>query len=313
MLFELGRLEEARAQAETVLELATAFQLGDYGNAIAGIVLFKIALHAGDQRLLDTVRPIVERMAAGPSVTRAGTWTLALEAHNSGAPELARGRSQLALDSLDDAVPSMTTPADFADDVFLASICAQVGDDKSVRKVAEVTRARADSQPGNPYLAAISLAVAGFNSRSSNDLLSAATMLRGGPRPLLLAQVLEHANTFITDDVGGRAALEEALVLYEAAGAHRDASRVLRSLRARGVRRRPTAPTTSPLGLTFREQQVLDLLATGATTQQISESLLLSPHTVVTHIRHIYDKLGVRTRREIIAKFGAESTTTQIV
>ena len=50
--------------------------------------------------------------------------------------------------------------------------------------------------------------------------------------------------------------------------------------------------------LTDRELQVLRLLANGASNPEISESLAISPHTVKTHVTHIYDKLGVNDRAQ---------------
>ena len=50
--------------------------------------------------------------------------------------------------------------------------------------------------------------------------------------------------------------------------------------------------------LTDRELQVLQLLAGGATNPAISETLFISPHTVKTHVNHIYEKLGVNDRAQ---------------
>jgi DNA-binding NarL/FixJ family response regulator len=65
------------------------------------------------------------------------------------------------------------------------------------------------------------------------------------------------------------------------------------------LRRLPEAgegmrPVKSPL--TTREWEVLDLMATGATTDSISETLVLSPGTVETHIKNILRKLGLHSR-----------------
>jgi predicted ATPase/DNA-binding CsgD family transcriptional regulator len=61
----------------------------------------------------------------------------------------------------------------------------------------------------------------------------------------------------------------------------------------------PVAPThaaTSLAGLTPRENEVLRLLATGLTSAQIAEHLIISVLTVNGHIRSIYSKLGVASR-----------------
>jgi DNA-binding NarL/FixJ family response regulator len=50
--------------------------------------------------------------------------------------------------------------------------------------------------------------------------------------------------------------------------------------------------------LTRREREVLSLLVEGESSQSISHSLSLSPHTVRTHIQNILTKLGVHSRFE---------------
>ena len=53
--------------------------------------------------------------------------------------------------------------------------------------------------------------------------------------------------------------------------------------------------------LTPREADVLDLLQRGRSNAEIAANLHVSVETVRTHARHIYRKLGVRTRRELRA------------
>lgn len=63
----------------------------------------------------------------------------------------------------------------------------------------------------------------------------------------------------------------------------------------------PSAP--DPDGLSERELVVLDLLLLGLSNQAIAARLHLSCATVKYHLRNIYDKLGVRTRAEALARF----------
>jgi len=51
-------------------------------------------------------------------------------------------------------------------------------------------------------------------------------------------------------------------------------------------------------GLTLREQEVLDLIATGATDKEIAERLSLSLHTVKSHVRNILSKTHAMNRRQ---------------
>lgn len=47
--------------------------------------------------------------------------------------------------------------------------------------------------------------------------------------------------------------------------------------------------------LTPRELTVVRLLGSGCSYEQVAERLGISPHTVVTHIKNAYRKLGVHT------------------
>ena len=53
-------------------------------------------------------------------------------------------------------------------------------------------------------------------------------------------------------------------------------------------------------GFTQREQEIIRLLAVGRTQPWIAESLGISENTVNTHVRRIYQKMGVHSRQELI-------------
>lgn len=61
-------------------------------------------------------------------------------------------------------------------------------------------------------------------------------------------------------------------------------------------------PEKSELGLTEREKDVLDLLVAGLSNDEVSNKLFISPLTVKNHIRHIYEKLHVHSRSQVVAK-----------
>ncbi len=63
-----------------------------------------------------------------------------------------------------------------------------------------------------------------------------------------------------------------------------------------------TDTTQAAQSLSPRESQVLDLLAKGYLYKEIAERMAVTYATVHTHIRHIYEKLHVRSRTEAVAK-----------
>jgi ATP/maltotriose-dependent transcriptional regulator MalT len=66
----------------------------------------------------------------------------------------------------------------------------------------------------------------------------------------------------------------------------------------------PTRPPPHPdqLGLTPREREVLELLATGADNRQIATELDIALSTVRKHLEHAYAKLNVSTRTGAVAR-----------
>jgi DNA-binding CsgD family transcriptional regulator len=60
-------------------------------------------------------------------------------------------------------------------------------------------------------------------------------------------------------------------------------------------------PTEYCHPLTRREREVLALIAAGQTNREMAESLVVSPETVKTHVRHVLGKLGAARKAEIRA------------
>jgi DNA-binding CsgD family transcriptional regulator len=58
----------------------------------------------------------------------------------------------------------------------------------------------------------------------------------------------------------------------------------------------------SAYGLTEREQEVTRPVLRGESTAQIAERLVVSPHTVQEHLKKIFEKTAVRSRRELVGK-----------
>jgi DNA-binding NarL/FixJ family response regulator len=53
--------------------------------------------------------------------------------------------------------------------------------------------------------------------------------------------------------------------------------------------------------LSNRENEVYELIAQGRSNKQIAHALFISESTTKVHVRHIFEKLGVRSRAEVAA------------
>lgn len=61
------------------------------------------------------------------------------------------------------------------------------------------------------------------------------------------------------------------------------------------------APDATRAALTPREREVLELVALGATTDEIAQRLVIGDETARTHVKHALAKLGARTRAQGVA------------
>jgi DNA-binding CsgD family transcriptional regulator len=101
-----------------------------------------------------------------------------------------------------------------------------------------------------------------------------------------------------------RSLLRSALASFEDLGATPWADRAAQELLATGERvlRRETDAMDE---LTPQERQIAQLLSSGRTTREAAAALFISPKTVEYHLRHVYLKLGIRSRAALTEKFGS--------
>jgi DNA-binding CsgD family transcriptional regulator len=143
---------------------------------------------------------------------------------------------------------------------------------------------------------------------SAPELREAADLFGDSSRPLAQASALEDLGCHHLDQGSKEEAIEvfdQALILDVDAGAIWDAARVRRRLRELGVRRRVArsqTPVTGWESLTPAEAAVAELAVDGRTNREIAQQLFISPHTVNAHLRHVFDKMGVRSRVELTRK-----------
>ena len=315
-LHQLGRLDDAGAILDGQFSPETGDRFIGALDAAGIVALGRVALHQGNRRLQQRAARLAHGLLddATPNFRRQAAWLLALQAMATGDAEGAQGwLCALGEDERTSILPLF--PIDVTDEPQLVRIALAAGDDE----LAEVSAAQAERRARlNPRVATIvaTAAHAGGLLRSSlDDLEVAVEQFATGPRPLALASALEDLGVARFDAGAGDAAIEafdRALILYAEAGANWDAARVRSRLRDRGVRRRLVARERADTGweaLTESELAVARLVGQGLTNREVAERLFVSPHTVSSHLRSAFVKLGINSRLAL-ARIAAEHDTT---
>jgi DNA-binding CsgD family transcriptional regulator len=299
ILLRAGQISEAAA----LLEARYALEDGTHAAAVleaAGLVSHaRLAIHTGDtreaRRLDDIAQVMLEQ--GTPAVRRHAGWLLAALAMSR--DDAQGARSRLAAITV---LPRF--PVDIADDILLARVALATEDEELAQLALTRTRARVDLNPGIVSLAAAASHVRGLLEPSAAALAEAAQLFGRAPRPLELATALEDlgAELTATDRESAIDALGRSLALYTELGATWDARRVRSRLRELGVRRRLVAAEADTNGwgaMTAAELAVARLVAEGLTNKEVADQLFVSPHTVNSHLRHVFSKLGINSRVEL--------------
>jgi DNA-binding CsgD family transcriptional regulator len=271
------------------------------------VALGQTKLHIGDHRAAQEVAEIAKVMltATAPVVRKLAAWYLACHAMASG--DAAQAHRWLC--ALGDDTERLSLfplfPVEATDDPLLMRIALAEGDHELAAASMQLAARRAELNPGVPTIAGVAAHCRGLLGDSRPDLEQAAEMLLSCPRPLAAAAALEDlggARLAENDRSGAANAFDRALRVCIEAGAVRDAARVRKQLRDLGIRRRIQSLDRPKVGwesLTEAELNVARLAAAGYTNRGIADRLFVSPHTVNTHLRHVFDKLDVRSRVDL--------------
>jgi DNA-binding CsgD family transcriptional regulator len=183
-----------------------------------------------------------------------------------------------------------------------------MGDRTQAQAVAEeaVHRSR---QFGAPRATGVALRAAALVADADDrlrGLREAVSVLEHARSPLELARArcdLGAALRAAGNRTEAQAVLAAAHDLAQTLGASRIARRAEDELRAAGVRPRRDLGV-GPASLTPSERRIAELAAAGKTNREIAQALFVTEKTVETHLGHVYDKLGVRSRRKLPEMLG---------
>ncbi|MEY9947874.1 helix-turn-helix transcriptional regulator [Kitasatospora sp. GAS1066B] len=166
--------------------------------------------------------------------------------------------------------------------------------------------AYAERNPAVPTAAGIAAQAAGLVNDDLAMLEHSVTLLKPGPRPLVRAAAYADLGRALL--AAGRkpqavAALTHAQGTFAGSGAHAAAARVQRELDGAGAGSQRAAVVPRPVqgwaALTASEKKVARLIAAGRTNRSAADLLIVSPHTVNTHLTSVFRKLSINSRVQL--------------
>jgi DNA-binding CsgD family transcriptional regulator len=314
-MLQMGNFTEAALALEGRFSGEEAHLIAGALHAPSVVALGTLKIHTADESGALEVAEIAKIMlqARAPSVRHHAMWYLALLALSQGDPMQAHG--WLCSSGHEERLSMYPLyPHEVAYDAERVRIAAAVGDEELAEHGISVAERRATLNPDVPSCAAAAAHARGIWSDSTEDLKRAVSLYGGGPRPLAHASALEDLGRVLAqhgDNAQAIAALDEALTISTRVGASWDAARVRGRLRRLGVRRRTVKvdrPKTGWEALTEAEAVVANLAAHGCTNREIADKLLISQHTVHSHVRHVFEKLGINSRVHLTRLAAGRST-----
>lgn len=310
-----GDWDDASTEAEAALAMSD--ETSTYlGRAYAASIVGLVALHRGDVAAGRRHWTYAEEALAASGPQIGGDWVPwlgGLVAEAEGRPEEALARLLAARDRFDRNGMS-TSLLRIGPDVIRLAV--GLGDlDEAERTAGKCERLSSIPQPAS--VRGGILRCRGLASGDLQVLLEAVSAYRDSPRKLERAAAFEDAARMLCHQGRREEAVRlagEALNAYEYAAAAVDESRTLALLRTLGVhkgRRGPRSRTTSGWkSLTATELRVVRLVAEGHSNPSIAAKLYVSRHTVETHLRHVFAKLGVSSRAEVAAEAARRHTSS---
>lgn len=306
-----GQLDDAEADAEAGVRVAEQISAMALTPSLLA-TLGRVATRRGDLDVAEALlRRAEQQVHSGIGVISEELyWELALYHDAAGRPHAALETLGPLYDAMPERLYLFVHEPGAGPQLVRMALAA--GCRERAQAAAAASRLAAERNPAVTSLAAAAAHSEGLLQGDIGLLREAVSIFRNSPCRLSLASAQEDAAA--AENAAGQAAaavafLQEALVSYADCGAKGDAARTQRRLdrfgvserRVPGVRR----PKTGWESLTPYELRVVRLVAEGHTNREVASRLYLSPHTVDSHIRHAFAKLGVSSRvgltRQVLA------------
>ncbi|MER5362485.1 AAA family ATPase [Streptomyces sp. NPDC002785] len=172
--------------------------------------------------------------------------------------------------------------------------------------LAAQAEAHAERNPAVPTAAGIAAQALGLVKNDLAMLEHSVELLKASPRPLVRAAAYaDLGQALLAAGRQGQAvtALAHARGTFAESGAHAAAARVQRALEGAGASSRRAAAMQRPVqgwgALTASEKKIAHLIAQGHTNRSAADLLVVSPHTVNTHLTSVFRKLLINSRVQL--------------
>jgi DNA-binding CsgD family transcriptional regulator/tetratricopeptide (TPR) repeat protein len=303
-LLAAGRLEDAEAAAQSARQLAEDLRAGvALGESLR--VLGEVAIARGDLVAAAACAAQLEPLSTSRLAAPNAWWMPAVLADAEGDSTRAVGLLEPAIERLGNGGFHLVIP-DSDRFPILLSLLLRADRRGWADTVIAAAGKLAAANPANPLLDGVLAHCRGILEQDRRLLKDAVDLLGHSQRPLALAVACEDLGTLcvgLGDVSEGIGALSVAFDVSTRCGAQRQAGRLRRALRQVGVTKRSTAvarPTSGWESLTDAEITVARRVADGQTSREVAEQLFVSTNTVNSHLRHVFTKLGVRSRVELV-------------
>ncbi|NUR57187.1 MAG: AAA family ATPase [Catenulispora sp.] len=300
----LGRLDDADAGFSTMERLEDEVQVPVH-QVNGRVIRSWIALLRGDQQTArEHLAAAQERLAIKPN-----PGNTAVVRFLEGVHAEADGDLELAIESIrrvQHEGPFMRWRLLRNWVVFAIQVSLRGADRDLAEDLAAQTGAYADRNPTVPTAKGIAAQAVGLVTKDLGMLAQSVELLEASPRPLMRAAAyVDLGRALLAESQKPQAltALTRARDLFAESGAHAVAARVQRDADAAqgGSRRSPATqrPVQGWGALTTTEKKVARLIAEGNTNRTAADLLVVSPHTVNTHLTSVFRKLSVNSRVQL--------------
>lgn len=314
MLRLSGNLSDALAEAETGMQVANETQ-SPLGSALCAATVIDISTRQGNLERAIQVHSEAQRWL-GPAVASFG-----FDAFTTASMRLSKAKDP-SFDNTNDlwSIWSFAVDNDTAilGRTLLLPMAIELQSSGQNERMAQLAIQLGDWPSRSAFersslIRAASLVSTGIGLQDLQIALDGIAVARNGPNRLQLADGLVGVSELaVRVGEGTRAAdlFREAQSLYDELGCTLDATH-LRVLGGRlGLRTRRGRPgkraVTGWESLSPTETTVAKLVSEHLTNREIADALFVSHRTVETHLRNIFSRLSLDSRRELARRFAAE-------